>query len=44
MHYAADKGACVILFYSEISTVKFMEAMKSLMKIISASFYNVSFL
>ncbi len=29
MHYAVDKGACVILFYSEISTVKFMEAMKS---------------
>ena len=29
MHYAVDKGACVILFFSEISTVKFMEAMKS---------------
>ena len=29
MNYAVDKGACVILFYSEISTVKFMEAMKS---------------
>ncbi len=29
MHYAVDKGACVILFYSEISTVKFMESMKS---------------
>ncbi len=29
MHYAVDKGACVILFYSEISTVKFMKAMKS---------------
>ncbi len=29
MHYAVDKGACGILFYSEISTVKFMEAMKS---------------
>ena len=43
MHYAVDKGACVILFYSEISTVKFMEAMK-FFKTISASFYNVSFL
>ena len=28
MHYAVDKGAFVIIFYSEISTVKFMEAMK----------------
>ncbi len=29
MHSAVDKGACVILFCSEISIVKFMEAMKS---------------
>ena len=29
MHYAVDKEVCVVLFYSEISTVKFMEAVKS---------------
>ena len=29
MQSAVDKGACVILFYCEISTVKFLEVMKS---------------